>query len=112
MILVGKSVFVLAKNVGIGYNLVGGIMKVKSDYILKKIAGSYVVIPVRSRSVDFSGVIKLTESASVLWRMLETGADREELTARLLEEYNVDEATARTDVDRFIEKLSEADLIE
>ena len=95
-----------------GYNLVGDIMKVKDNFILKKIADSYVVIPVRSRTVDFSGVIKLTESASVLWQMLEKGAEREELVARLLEEYEVDENTARDDVDRFLQKLREADLIE
>ncbi len=95
-----------------GYNLVGDIMKVKDNFILKKIADSYVVIPVRSRTVDFSGVIKLTESASVLWQMLEKGAEREELVARLLEEYEVDDNTARDDVDRFLQKLREADLIE
>ncbi len=95
-----------------GYNLVGDIMKVKDNFILKKIADSYVVIPIRSRTVDFSGVIKLTESASVLWQMLEKGAEREELVARLLEEYEVDDNTAREDVDRFLQKLREADLIE
>ncbi|WP_407383336.1 PqqD family protein [Ruminococcus sp.] len=87
-------------------------MKVKDNFILKKIADSYVVIPIRSRTVDFSGVIKLTESASVLWQMLEKGAEREELVARLLEEYEVDDNTAREDVDRFLQKLREADLIE
>ena len=71
-----------------------------------------MVVPVRSRAVDFSGVIKLTETAAVLWQALEKGADREELTAALLEEYEVDEATARADVDRFLDKLREADLLE
>ena len=103
---------ILENNVAMGYNLVGDIMKVKDNFILKKIADSYVVIPVRSRTVDFSGVIKLTESASVLWQMLEKGAEREELVARLLEEYEVDDNTARDDVDRFLQKLREADLIE
>ena len=103
---------ILENTVAMGYNLVGDIMKVKDNFILKKIADSYVVIPVRSRTVDFSGVIKLTESASVLWQMLEKGAEREELVARLLEEYEVDDNTARDDVDRFLQKLREADLIE
>ena len=102
----------LAKNVVIGYNFVGDCMKIKSNYILKKIAGSYVVVPVRTRAVDFSGIIKLTDSAAVLWSELENGCGREELVAKLLEEYAVDEATAQADVDRFINKLSEADLIE
>ena len=87
-------------------------MKIKSDFILKTIAGSNVVVPVRSRTVDFSQLIKLSDSGAELWKMLVTGADRAELVARLLQEYDVDEATAAADVDRFIAKLSEADLLE
>ena len=87
-------------------------MKLKSDYVLKKIAGSYVVIPVRSRAVDFTGIIKITESGAFLWEKLEKGAERDELIAAMLEEYDVDEALASADIDRFIDKLKEADLLE
>lgn len=87
-------------------------MKIKSDYILKKIAGSYVVVPVRTRAVDFSGIIKLSETGAFLWEILSKGAEKETLLARMLEEYDVDEATASADIDRFLRKLQEADLIE
>ncbi|WP_405341942.1 PqqD family protein [Ruminococcus sp.] len=87
-------------------------MKIKNNFVLKKIAGSYVVVPVRTRAVDFSGIIKLTESGAFLWKLLEKGADREELIKKMLEEYVVDEATAAADIDRFVAKLREADLIE
>ena len=87
-------------------------MKVKDNFILKKIAGSYMVVPVRTRAVDFSGIIKLTESGAFLWKQLEVGAAREELIAEMLEEYDVDEARAAADIDRFITKLREADLLE
>ena len=87
-------------------------MKVKDNFVLKKIAGSYVVVPVRTRAVDFAGIIKLSESGAFLWKLLEKGADREELIAAMLEEYAVDEATASADIDRFIAKLREADLLE
>ena len=103
---------ILAKTVVIGYNFDGDHMKIKNNFVLKKIAGSYVVVPVRTRAVDFSGIIKLTESGAFLWKLLEKGADREELIAKMLEEYAVDEATAAADIDRFITKLREADLIE
>ncbi len=86
-------------------------MKIKDDFVLKKIAGSYVVVPVRTRAVDFSGIIKLTETGAFLWKLLEKGADREELISSLLSEYEVDEATAAADVDRFVDKLREADLL-
>lgn len=71
-----------------------------------------MVVPVRTRAVDFSGIIKLSESGAFLWKLLENGADREELIQKLLDEYAVDEATAAADIDRFVAKLSEADLIE
>lgn len=87
-------------------------MKVKDNYILKKIAGSYVVIPVRTAAVDFSGIIKLSESGAFLWEILADDVERDELVARLLAEYEVDEATAAADVDRFIDRLREADLLE
>lgn len=87
-------------------------MKIKSSFVLKKIAGSYVVVPVRKRAMDFSGVIKLTETGAFIWKLLEKGADREEIIAKMLQEYAVDEPTATADVDRFINKLREADLLE
>jgi hypothetical protein len=87
-------------------------MKIKSDFILKQIAGSYVVVPVRRRAVDFSGIVKMSESGAFLWKILAEGADRDMLIAALLGEYEVDEATAAADVDRFITKLKEADLLE
>lgn len=87
-------------------------MKIKKDFMLKKIAGSCVVIPVRQQAVDFSGIIKLTETGAFLWEILEQGADREELIAKLLDQYLVDEATAAADVDRFIERLNEVGVLE
>ena len=87
-------------------------MKIKSNFILKKIAGSHVVVPVRQRAVDFSGILKLTESGAFLWKRLEKGCAREELISALLAEYEVDEASAAADVDRFIKKLADAQLLE
>lgn len=87
-------------------------MKIKSDFLLKKIAGNYVVVPLRSRAVDFSGIIKLSESGAFLWNIIADGATRDELIARLLDEYEVDEPQAAADVDRFIAQLREADVLE
>ena len=102
----------LAKCCRIIYNFVGDNMKVKNDFVLKKIAGSYVAVPVRSRAVDFSGIVKLSESGAFLWDILKDGAERQDLIDALTGEYAVDEQTAGRDVDRFVEKLKEADLLE
>lgn len=87
-------------------------MKIKNDFILKQIAGSYIVVPVRRQAVDFTGIIKLSETGAFLWQYLAKGAKREELIAHLLDEYAVDEATAAADVDRFLDRLNEVDLLE
>ncbi|MBQ3417804.1 MAG: PqqD family protein [Ruminococcus sp.] len=87
-------------------------MKIKPDFILKNIAGSFVVIPLRSAAVNFNAVIKLSETGAFLWEKLSQGAQKDELVRALLSEYDVDEATASADVDKFIDKLKEADLVE
>lgn len=87
-------------------------MKIKPDFILKNIAGAYVVIPLRSAAVNFNAVIKLSETGAFLWEKLSKGAEKDELVQALLAEYDVDEATASADVDRFISKLKEADLVD
>ena len=87
-------------------------MKIKPDFILKKIAGSYVVVPIRSAAVNFNAVIKLSETGALLWERLSRGAEKSELVDALLSEYDVDEETASRDVDKFLSKLKEADLVE
>ena len=86
-------------------------MTIKSDFILKEIAGSFVVIPIRSAAADLNGVIKLSESGAFLWNRLAEGASREELISAMLSEYEVDPSRAAHDIDIFLNKLKEADLL-
>ena len=37
-------------------------MKIKDDFVLRKVADSYVVVPVNSLTLDFNGVINLNET--------------------------------------------------
>ena len=73
-------------------------MKIKSDFILRKVADSYVVVPVGRQTLDFNGVINLNETGAFLFGLLQEGADREDLIERLLEEYAVDRPRAEADI--------------
>lgn len=86
-------------------------MKIKSGFVLKNIADSYIVVSVGDRVKEFNGVITLNETGVFLWKKLEIGATEEELVKALLSEYDVDEATAKNDVAGFIGKLTEAKLL-
>ena len=87
-------------------------MKVKKDYLLRNVAGSNIVVPVGEGSLDFSGVITLNEVGAFLWESLKEDTDLDGLVKALRSEYDVDEATARTDISEFLDKLRGADLLE
>ena len=86
-------------------------MKIKDGFILREVAGSFIVVAVGGAVKDFNGIINLNETGAFLWKILESGATKEELLDKLLAEYDVDEETARKDVDAFINKLQEAKLV-
>ena len=86
-------------------------MKMKEGFILRKVGTQYVAAATGKASENFNGIIRLNESGAFVFRQLQEGVTAEELAARLLEEYDVDEAAARQDVDRFLAALKEADAL-
>ena len=87
-------------------------MKIKEDFILRKVADSYVVVPVNNMSLDFNGIINLNETGAFLFRIMQNGTSREELISKMLDEYEVTEQKAEKDIDLFIEKVKDADILE
>lgn len=87
-------------------------MKIKEDFLLRKVADSYVVVPVGTMTLDFNGIINLNETGAFLFELLQKEADRQELIEKMLETYEVDRKTAECDIDLFIKKAKEADILE
>ena len=86
-------------------------MKIKDGFILREVANSFVVVAVGSAVKEFNCVITLNETGAFLWKQLENGTDKEALIDALLAEYEVDREVAEKDVDAFIAKLTEAELL-
>ena len=87
-------------------------MKIKDGFMLREIAGSWVVVPLGARVVEFNGLISLTETSALIWKMIEEGSTKEQILAKILSEYDVDEKTAKKDIDEFIQTATEKGLIE
>ena len=87
-------------------------MKIKDDFVLRKVADSYVVVPVNSLTLDFNGVINLNETGAFLFEQLQKGIEKEELVEKMLDEYDVTRVKASADIDLFINKLKDADVFE
>ena len=99
------------------YNVViliywGIIMKIKENFILRKISGSFVVVPVGDAVVDFSGLINLNETGAFLFERLQQGAEETDLVNALLSEYDVTKECAQNDVKVFVNKLKDAGIVE
>lgn len=79
-------------------------MKIKDGYILSEVAGTTVVVPI-DPDHTFRNMVKLNETGKLLWEKLLTGAQVDTLVAAIVEEYEIDDATARKDVLRFLDTL-------
>lgn len=80
-------------------------MKQNPDFLLRDVADSLVLVPVGEAAKRFPGMITLNETGKFLWEALAAEQTAETLTALLLEQYEVDAAQARKDVDAFLNNL-------
>ena len=87
-------------------------MKIKDNFMLRKVADSFVVVPIGSAVADFNGMVNLNEAGAFLWQLLEKGSTEQEMLSAMLEKYDVDESVAANDISRFVNEVKEAGLLE
>ena len=84
-------------------------MKLKEDFMLREVAGQWLLVPLGESVINVNGIITLSESGAVIWRALEENeaADAEKLADALMEEYEIDRDTALESVNDFLYDLKE-----
>ena len=87
-------------------------MQVKDGYILREVAGNYIVVAVGDEALDFNGLITTNETGAFLWKKLSEDISEQELINTLINEYEVDEKTAAEDISAFLDKLRNAELLD
>lgn len=87
-------------------------MKLNKNFVLRRVAGAHMVMPLGQATVNFDGMLKLNDSGALLWKALKDGADLDGLVTTLTGEYDVSEAQVRADVQEFLEKLAKAGCLE
>ena len=87
-------------------------MKIKSDYMIRNIAGTNVVVPIGERVIEFKGMMTLNESAAYIWGFLKEDRTYEEVLAALLEEFDVDEAVAKSDLNDLLDQMKKSGVLE
>lgn len=88
-------------------------MKIKEGFELRDVCGENVIVATGRKNIDFSKVISLNESASLIWREV-VGKDftTEDLVKVLTDNYEVDEATAKADAETLVSQWQEIGLVD
>ena len=81
-------------------------MKISENYILREIAGEYIVVPTGSAAMDFKGLITLNDTGVFLWKLLqEDDQTKESLLDALCEEYEAVREEGKKDIIEFLQKI-------
>lgn len=87
-------------------------MKINEGFVIQKIGDSFYAVPVSKNSAIGNSMIKLNETAHLMWKKIEEGSSKEDIAKAISEEYNVDKETALGDVKRFCEQLGKVGILE
>lgn len=86
-------------------------MRVDKEFVLREIAGDYIIIPTGKTVLDFNGLITVNEVGASLWNMLQEEVTVEDLVAGVLKEYEVEEEVAREDILEFLGNLENGGIL-
>lgn len=87
-------------------------MKIRNEYIMRKIAGETVIVPVGDAAARFSGMITLNETGEFIWTFLQEENSEDGLLNAMLEEFEVDKDRASADIASFLEILRKNNMLE
>ena len=84
-------------------------MKVDKEFVLREIAGDYIIIPTGRTVLEFNGLITVNEVGVSIWNMLQNEVTFDELVKGILD---VEEAVAREDIREFLDTLIGGGILE
>ena len=86
-------------------------MELKKQFILREIVGEAVLVPIGESATRFNGLITINELGKFIWEKIEKVENEEKLLQLILNEYEVNEDTAKKDLDEFLQVLKDMDIV-
>ena len=82
-------------------------MRINKEFAVRDIAGDYVLVPVGESALSFNGMLTTNEVGAFICEALKEDTDRDVLC----KEFDGDPAQIESDLDEFIDKLRELNLL-
>ena len=86
-------------------------MKLEKEFVLREIAGDYVIIPVGKTGIEFNGLITVNVVGVSIWNMLQNEVTFDQIVQGILNEYEVEESVAREDIREFLDQLIDGGIL-
>ena len=87
-------------------------MRIVPGFLVREIAGETIAIPSGEAAHRISGLIALNGTGKFLFDLLQADQTQENLVSALMDTYDVDFTTAKTDVTAFLEMLQKHGFLE
>lgn len=86
-------------------------MKIKEGFVLREMADTVVVVPTGKILKEYPQIMNLTHAAKFVWELLKEDITVEEIINKLVDRYKIDRDRAKKDVEEFIQKLREKNML-
>ncbi len=80
-------------------------MKLKYDFHIRQIADEYILIPMGSSALTFSGMVSTNEVGAAICEALKQETTYDAVLEYICQEFSVEKETAKTDLDEFLARL-------
>ena len=86
-------------------------MKIKEGFMLREVAGNYIVIGAAD-GLNFNNIITVNEIGAIIWQGIEEGKEKSQIIEAITSEYDIDTQTAGEDFDAFTKQLVDCGVME
>ncbi len=87
-------------------------LKIKENFVLKEIAGEYVIIPLGEEAARHRGLMTLNETGAFIWEHLMKGEDRQMIAEAMAAEYGIETKEAAEDLGVYLAHLEKLGVME
>lgn len=87
-------------------------MKLKYNAKIQQVLNKYMAVLDEGNHTDKLRVLDLNETSCLILTSIQDGLNEGEIVKKMLDTYNVDEATAQKEVKAFIQQLKDSGIVE
>ena len=87
-------------------------MKIKNGFILRKFADKIVAVATVEMADYDNTFIKMNSTGEFVWNVMQNDVTYDFIIKSLLDKYDIDEETAKNDLDEFLATIKKAGLLD